>query len=386
MAARRDARVAWLPNRLPSQPRFVWKKPLWGPGLGGIAATTEFVFFGDRDVQDRFDEFHCLSAADGSVIWTARYPAHGKLDYGNSPRATPLVVGNLVVFAKARMVIYWPSMCEPEPQSTRSTIAPISARRKNDRGEPAARRCTPKGRLIIHPGATTAAVAAIQHDSGTVVWQTPGEPPAYGSFIAGTFGGVAQIIGHDHVSLGGWELASGQRLWTLVPRQDDDFNVPTPLAVQGRLLVASENNGTRLYGFDDRGRLISEPVATSEELAPDIATPVEAGGLIFGLDGDLVCLDPTAGLRTCWTHTDHAYRTHGSLMATDDRLLVAAANGELILIDVAADAYREIARLKIFDDDDAELYSHPALVGSRLYCRGDQQIVGVDLLPPDYSK
>src|ERR1039458_5029996 len=57
------------------------------------------------------------------------------------------------------------------------------------------------------------------------------------------------------VSLGGWDPQSGERLWTLTPPAEGDFNVPTPLAVDGKVLLATENNGTRLYGFGNDGKI-----------------------------------------------------------------------------------------------------------------------------------
>ncbi len=51
---------------------------------------------GDRDLGDTSDLFLCLSARDGETIWQVQYPAPGELDYGNQPRATPLIHGEYV--------------------------------------------------------------------------------------------------------------------------------------------------------------------------------------------------------------------------------------------------------------------------------------------------
>ena len=83
-----------------------------------------------------------------------------------------------------------------------------------------------------------------------------------------------QVIGHDAVSLGGWEPVTGKRLWTLLPEKPNDFNVPTPIALDDKLLVSTENNGTRLYEFDDNGLLKPKPVAVNRKLAPDTHTPI----------------------------------------------------------------------------------------------------------------
>ena len=56
--------------------------------------------------------------------------------------------------------------------------------------------------------------------------------------------------------------------------------VPTPIAVDGSVLVSTENNGTRLYHFDAAGRIIPEPAAAfagvSASRPPCFATQASA--------------------------------------------------------------------------------------------------------------
>ena len=93
---RRDAISPTLPMSLPASLQMVWQRKLGGSGLGGLAATPQYVVFGDRDLDDFNDVFRCLDAADGTPMWTVMHPAIGKLDYGNTPRATPLIDGDHV--------------------------------------------------------------------------------------------------------------------------------------------------------------------------------------------------------------------------------------------------------------------------------------------------
>jgi hypothetical protein len=65
-------------------------------------------------------------------------------------------------------------------------------------------------------------------------------------------------------------------------------------------------------------------------------------------------------------------------------VLAIGAGGELILVDAKADEFRIVSRLKLFGDDSsqrAEVLSHPALVGTRLYFRGEKELVCVELAP-----
>jgi hypothetical protein len=159
---------------------------------------------------------------------------------------------------------------------------------------------------------------------------------------------------------------------------EGDFNVPTPVAAGGGIIVATENNGTRLYRFDDAGRIISQPAASFADLAPNTVSPVATCGRLFGAHPGLHCLDVDKGLKPVWQREEPALGDHATLFADDERVLVVTLSGELILLDGRADSCAILSRLRLFEDD-AEVYSHPALVGTRLFARGGSNVVCVDL-------
>lgn len=152
----------------------------------------------------------------------------------------------------------------------------------------------------------------------------------------------------------------------------------TPLAVDGKLLVATENNGARLYGFDNDGWIIATPLGEYADLAPDTATPVASNGRLFGCHHGLHCLDLRDHLKCIWREPSDAFGDYAALFASDDRVLVAALSGELFLLSAAGVKFVVLSRLRIFKDD-AETYSHPALVKNRLYLRGPSSVCCVDL-------
>ncbi len=373
----RDGRVPWLPEKLPAEAKFAWHQPLCAPGLAGLAVADGLVFVADRDPRDERDVFLAFRAADGRQVWQLDYPAKGKLDYGNSPRATPVVRDGRVFLlgafgqlhclgARDGKVIWWKDLARefgtPVPKWGYCST-PLLA----------------DGLLIVNPGASQAALAALDPASGRVVWRTPGGPAAYASLIAAELGGRRQIVGYDAKSLGGWDVRTGRCLWTLVPPQTGDFNVPSPVAVNGRLLVATENNGTRLYGFRDDGTILPEPLARADVLVPDTTTPVVAGGRLFGCDTVLRCLDFTNGLKLVWELQDAAVEGHVSFLATDERVLVAGQDGDLLLI-TATGMPAVISRLRVTPGAGGS-YAHPALVGKDLFLRPGASVVCLRLAP-----
>jgi outer membrane protein assembly factor BamB len=372
----RDAHVPRLPARLPATARFVWKKAAMNGGLAGLSVSGERLIVAERDFEEEHDVYRCLNADNGELLWRIQFPASGQLDYGQFPRATPVIHAGkaylLGAFGDLRCVnltngkVIWERALPREFKTPLPTWGMCSTPLIVD------------DLLIVNPGATNASLVALDCATGRTLWTTPGMPAAYSAFICGEFGTRRQIVGYDQHSLGGWDVKTGRRLWQLVPPADGDFNVPTPVAVDGGVLVSTENNGTRFYRFDDSGRIIPKPAAVYADMSPDTVSPVVTCGRVFGANPGLSCLDLRQGLKPVWHWESPVLENHLTLIADEERVLVITLSGELILLDGRADTCAIISRLRLFDDG-VEVYAHPALVGTRLYVRGGTSVACVDL-------
>lgn len=373
--ANRDAVVAWLPARLPDPARIVWRCPLFNDGVGGVAVADGLVVVGDRDLADTSDVFHAIDADTGERLWTVQYPAEGRLDYGNSPRATPLVhdghVFLLGAFGHLRCVrlddgeTVWQRHLRDDFDAAGDLVWGVSS-------SP----LVVDGRLIVNPGGPEASLVALDPATGDVIWQTPGPAAAYASLVVAAPAGERQLVGYDATSCGGWDVATGRRLWSLPPRVQGDFNVPTPLVAGGRVVFVSENNGARAIGVGADGAPRVE--AAFARLNPDMHSPVACAGRIFGVHkAKVTCLD-AATLQPVWVAKDRSLDGHASLIASADRVLVCTQEGELVLIDAKAGGLEILSRCRVLGDGDSTL-AHPALAGRRLYVRGPDELVCVDL-------
>jgi outer membrane protein assembly factor BamB len=371
----RSGIVAGLPERLSDEPNIEWERVFTHASLGGIAATHDKVVFTDRDEEDFHDLFRCVDANTGEDLWTIERLAIGALDYGNSTRATPLIDAERVVFLSAFGVLVCASLNEGSILWERDLAQQFPAAKELPWGYCGSPLLV-DGKIIVSPGSASASVAAFDVATGEVVWTCEGIGPSYGSMTVATLGGVVQIVGHDASSLGGWDVATGQRLWTVQPEREGDFNVPTPLVYQGKLLVTTENNGARLFAFDERGKILPDPVATNWKLHPDMSTAVVAGELAFCVKDFLFCCDLADGLKERWRMRDAAISDYAAILAAGDRILVIG-NGELMLM--GSDGDQEIlSRVRLFEER-LPIYSYPALVGNRLFIRGEHRMLCVRL-------
>ncbi len=372
----RDGLVKWLPERLPGTEAILWSRRLSSPALAGVAATRDVVIVADRDPADRVDIFRCYNT-DGTDRWFLRYPAPGRLDYGNSPRATPQIHGELVFLQGAhghlRAVelatgkIRWQKHFQkdfggPDKLSWGFCSSPLIA----------------DGRLIINPGGPETSLVALDPATGDVLWKSPGNAPGHGSFVIANLGGKRQLVGYDVDSLGGWDAATGHRLWTLTPERTGDFNVPTPIIWGEKIIVATENNGTRIYGVSDQGIIQPKPIAFNDQLLPDCHSPILVSSRLFGVSDHLFCLDATRNLTQIWRENDRQFRDYASLIGSPERVLVTTLKGRLLLFSTDASQFSKLSDVQLIEDE-AGLYSHPAIVGQRLYVRGSNSLVCLNL-------
>jgi len=207
--ANRDAISPDVPAAL-SGATLLWSHTMTGPGMSGLAVADGRVIAADKSFGETDDVFRCLDAETGRQVWKLAYPAPGRLDFTNSPRANPVVHDGLVYLLGAHGHLHCVEVETGDVVWSKNLPAEFAA------DVPTWGYCsTPlvvDDRLIVNPGAEAASLVALDRRTGGRLWAAPGDPPGYGSFILATFGGVAQIVGHDAPSLGGWHPQSAGRL------------------------------------------------------------------------------------------------------------------------------------------------------------------------------
>jgi hypothetical protein len=96
----------------------------------------------------------------------------------------------------------------------------------------------------------------------------------------------------------------------------------------------------------------------------------------------LRCLDWARGDER-WA--ERGFGEHGALIAADNKLLIQTYHtGELVVVDATPSAYRELRRVRVFDQD-ARSFTPPVFSQGRVYCRSYDGDVVCLALAPDRS-
>ncbi len=382
--AKRDGIGDPLPLKLPAKAEIVWTHECEAEGLGGIAATKDVVLLAGRDQVDTKDIVTCLSLKDGKVVWQYDYAAlppagaevrDGKLDYGNTPRATPLVVGDKVITLGAMGDLYCLDLKSGEMNWSLNYVldfdAPIPTWGWS--GSPVHH----DGLIIFQPGATESSMVAVKLADGEVVWETPGGRAAYTSPIVAEFSGKTQVITCDSSFWMGFDAKSGKQLWRLKPERNGEFHVPTALVSDNRLMIVGEVNGARLYDFDKSGKVVPKAVSTQLNFAPDTHSPVRVGGSIVGIHNALWIMS-AENLEQSQEIEQSEFNGHCSLISDGKRFLVLTDSGILFLYEVVDSKVNSLGQLKLIDQG-GRIYAHPAWVDGQLIFREGNRVHCVKL-------
>ncbi|MEO1614834.1 MAG: PQQ-binding-like beta-propeller repeat protein [Planctomycetota bacterium] len=364
----RDGLVDWLPDQLPDPSQRVWSQSLPSGGVGGIAVDQGIVIVSGRDAVDQSDMFIALSLESGKPLWQQSYPAPAALDYGNSPRATPLIDGDVVYMFGATGVLTAVGLMDGEVRWQ----ADLAERFSEE--VPTWGFCSSplviEDTLYVQLGKRTPLVA-IKTDTGETRWSGPGRPAGYSSLMSTQVQGRSVLIGTDQVGYFLRSADNGRYLWLGKRAIPGDFVVPAPIVSERQLFFTGENNGIECFSWSDQGQPPGKSAAaTNDSLIPDSHTPVLVGDQLLVAYEGLWSLSSADGLKSNWSVAGGSISAYASIIASSSRALVTTEQGEVLLFDVATG--KQLDSL-VLDEDAPQILSHPAVAGNQLIVRiGDR--------------
>ncbi len=240
-------------------------------------------------------------------------------------------------------------------------------------------------RLYLAVGGIGSSLVAIDIETGDVLWKALGEPPTsvtpilFVPKIEGR-GAVRHIIYTSTRGLIGVDPQDGRALWEF-PLADLALGTLPPPTVVGDVIVAcSMFTGTFAFKLEDRdGKLTPKEVWRNPKLTTYFTQNVVGpSDRLYAVNATLIpqaeialsCIDAKTGAEV-WQRPKIGLYQLNMVRTGDNRLLMLDdVHGDLILLDTAADEYRELARSKVCNPTIISF----AVSDGRLYTRDDRGV------------
>jgi hypothetical protein len=154
-----------------------------------------------------------------------------------------------------------------------------------------------------------------------------------------------------------------------------------------QFLVSTETDGTRLYELGADGVLICDALAKTGELSSEMATPVVIGSRVFCVQDRLVELDASDGLATVHAGEDVRLGTYAALISGSSSVLAIGNDCQLLMYDITGNGCRLVSDVAALEEAPqasyAPVYAHPAIVGTRMFIRGPNELACIELVPDE---
>jgi len=357
-------------------PEIVWRSTA-GAGFSSVAVVDGRLYtLGDLG-DGQF--LLCLDARSGEELWRRELGAKFEHAYGDGPRSTPVVDGDLVFAVGTGGRLMAATRTGGEVVWQQDLVAEFGSELPSYGFSSSPLIVGDK--LLLEVGGKSGTFMAFRKKSGKVVWATQADQPAYSSPIAITIDGTEQVVFWSARGLHAVSPSDGSLLWkygseTFCSVTGDPLNTGTPIFLApDRIFIASGSGATLLRVERDGEAFRVEEVWETERMRSDVNSAVRVGDFIYGFNrGILTCLDAGTG-EVEWKTRGF---DRGSLIAADGKLIVLGEKGNLALVDATPDAFVQRAVATVLRGRN---WTSPSLAGGKLYLRNHEQLLCIDLRP-----
>lgn len=221
-------------------------------------------------------------------------------------------------------------------------------------------------------------IMAFRADSGEVAWKALHENVSYSSPIIATVGGRKQVVVMTGPHVVGLDPQQGDVLWRHPFQIQYDESIGTPVASGDLVIVTATGRPLTALRISPDGDAYRAEIAwENNDLTSYLSSMLIHDGHVYGMNegGEFVCIALNSG-KSVWIDGHHGY--YCSPVLADSRLLALNEQGELLVLAASPKGYRELGRSRLADD---ATWTSPAVAGSRIYVRSEQELRAFDFAP-----
>jgi outer membrane protein assembly factor BamB len=354
-------------------PKRLWRQRV-GPGWSSLAVVGDRLF--TQEQRGSVEAVVCLDAATGREIWSHEDAVRfWESVGGEGPRATPTFAEGRIYALGATGILNCLDAASGERKWFRDIAADSGAK------PPQWGFCSSplvlNGIVVVFADGDKG-LLAYRADTGAPAWTATAGQNSYSSPQRAVLAGQEQILFWSDRGLLALDPASGKVLW-----QHDAAAPGAPRSLQPhvagpeQVLISSEGDlGTVFLDIKrDNDDWTIARRWTSKRLQPSFNDYVLHHGSIYGFDGAFFCcVDLQTGARR-WKEGRYG---HGQVVLLEDSslLLIAAENGQVILLEANPDEPTELGRFQAIE---GKTWNHPIVSHGRLYLRNGEEIACYEL-------
>jgi len=358
-------------------PPLVWKVTDAGAGYSGLAVVGNRLY-----TLGQYDDGQytlCFDLADGKKLWKTRNGNTYENGYGNGPRSTPTVSGDVLFSLGAHGDLQCLELSTGTEKWKLNILDEFGG--QNIGWGISESPLVDGDRVIVTPGGTGGTIAALYKSSGRPAWtsrdpsQSAAEPAAYASPLLITVGDLREVVTLTSKGAYGARAQDGKFLWRYDQVANSTANCSTPVFYNGKILYSTGyDTGCALLDLKPDGT--AAEVYFNKHLRNHHGGYVLADGHVYGFDNDvLVCMEWATG-KVKWKDRSVG---KGSVTYADGKLYVLGEEGSLALVNASPAAYAEVSRFPLRPRSSYNAWVYPVIANGRLYLRDQQTIWCYDI-------
>jgi outer membrane protein assembly factor BamB len=370
-------------------PQEVWRREI-GAGWSAFAIVGNYAI--TQEQRGPHELVTCYRLQTGEPVWTHRDEARfdpadalgGLGDIG--PRATPTIHDDKVFTQGGTGIVNCLDARSGERIWSHDTVDEFGATLTlwGKSGSP----LIVDDLVVVSVGAPTGpdaegdknyrcSLVAFDIDSGEVRWTAGSRQASYASPIIANIAGERQIVVVNESYVTAHRPDDGEVLWEHPWAHENDREAscpqPIPLGEDRLLLTKGYGVGASLLKLERRpdGGLTVKTVwdpPIKRVMKNKFSNPVIRDAHVYGLDDVmLACVELDTG-KVKWKKRRNPEFGHGQILLIGGVILVLSETGELALVEVSQDEYRELAAMQVLDDANVT-WNNPAFSSPYLLVR-----------------
>jgi outer membrane protein assembly factor BamB len=356
-----------------SGPKVVWKKPI-GSGFSSMTAVGDALY--TMAAEGESETAYRLRESNGEVVWRVPIGPVFPETFGNGPRSTPTVEGDVVYVLSATGRLHALKTTDGA-RLWEVDLAKVVGSPMPLRGFSFSPLVDGDLVLLEAGGPEGKAVVALDKKTGKLRWSALDGKPGYVTPLAVTIDGVRQYVFvrtavGDILSL----LPDGTVHWRY-PWKGGAIASPLFVPPNRIFASASEDAGSVLLEIGkSEGKATVKEVWNNRVMKNHFSSPVLYQGHIYGFDNaSLKCIVAETGEQK-WVQRGYG---KGSLIVADGLLYVLSDQGQLILAEATPAGFQEKGKIKVME---GKTWVAPVLSHGRIYLRDEDEMIVLDVRTP----